>query len=254
VGLRLVEMRALYAGALFFEDAQMEAALRAWVEWTASAEPRVSSSMVIVRFPAREQVPEAFRGRRLLSLRFAYPGAAAEGARLAAPLRAAAAVYLDALGELPAAQMARIHNDPTEPMPSRASGLLLSSVDQGLASVLLRHLGPGTDAPFVAVEIRHLGQATWRDVPEGSAVGGRASAFTLGMVGVNPAFFAEVLPAAADRLIADLRSWVSPETNINFAGKPRSPEHFASAWPPETFARLAEVRRRYDPQGLFAFG
>jgi len=253
VRLRLVELRTLYAGALFFEDAHIEAGLRAWVDWTKAADPSISTSVAIVRFPPLDVVPEAFRGRRLLGLRFAYPGASQQGARLAAPLRSAAPVYLDALGELPAADVARIHNDPTEPRPSWSTGALLMRIDQQFASRLLEHVGAGTNAPFVAAEIRQLGAATERDVEGGSAVGGRASKFTLGLVsGSKPELFPSVLPAEAERLLDSLRPWVSSETNINFAGKPKSAEHFASAWPPATFARLTDLQRRYDPHGVFA--
>ena len=250
--LRLVELATLYAGSLFFDEAHIEAALRAWVSWTAHADPRVSTSVAIIRFPPLDVVPPPLRGRRVLSLRFAFPGAIADGTRLAAPLRAAAPVHLDALGELPAAEIARIHNDPTQPGPSFATGMQLTHVDQNLASALLERFGAGTDAPFIAVDLRHLGEATRRDVPGGSAVGGRASDFTLSLIANRPELFETVLPAALDQLTATLRPWISPETNINFMGKPRSVEHYASAWPSATFARLTQIRRRYDPEGIFA--
>jgi hypothetical protein len=121
--------------------------------------------------------------------------------------------------------------------------MLLTHVDQEFASVLLDHVGAGTDAPFIAVEIRHLGEATRRDVEGSSAVGGRSAGFTLGFAGKSPELFETVLPAAADRVIDTLRPWLSAETNINFTGKPRSAEHFASAWPSATLAKLTEVRR-----------
>jgi hypothetical protein len=254
VRLRLVELSTLYAGSLFFDEANIEAALRAWVDWTAAADARVTTSAAIIRFPALDVVPDPFRGRLLLSLRFAYPGTVEEGARLAEPLRSAAPVYVDALDELPAAEVARIHNDPSEPNPAWVSGMLLSHIDQEFASVLLDHVDADADAPFVSAEIRHLGGATERDVEGGSAVGGRDAEFTLGFVGANPQLFRSVLPAALDRLIGDLRAWISPETNINFVGKLRSAEHLASAWPPPILAKLGELRRQYDPDGVFAYG
>jgi FAD/FMN-containing dehydrogenase len=253
VRLRLVELRTLYAGSLFHEEGNIEAALRGWVDWTGTADPLVTTSVAIVRFPALEVVPAPLRGRRLLGLRFAYPGSIEQGERLAAPLRAAAPVYLDALGPMAASEIARIHNDPPGPTPAWVSGLLLTHVDQNLASVLLSQLGAGTDAPFIAAEIRHLGEATARDVEGGSAVGGRGAGFTFGLVGIpDPQLFQTVLPAAADRLMAQLRPWTAAETNINLAGEPHTPARFASAWPPDTFARLAALRRQYDPDGVFA--
>jgi FAD/FMN-containing dehydrogenase len=252
VRLRLVELSRLYAGSLFFEEGDIEAALRAWVDWTADADPLVTTSIAIIRFPPFDAVPQPLRGRRLLSLRFAYPGALEDGARLAEPLRSAAPVYLDDLGDLPAADVARIHNDPTEPAAGWVTGMGLSHVDQDLASIVLGHVGAGTDAPFVSAEIRHLGAATRRDVAGGSAVGGRASAFTLALIGVDPGLFETALPAAADRLADDLRPWASAETNVNFRGRTLAAGARASAWPPEIAARLEGVRRRYDPDGVIA--
>lgn len=251
VRLRLVPLSKLYGGSLFFEEAHIEAALRAWVSWTAQADPLVTTSVAIFRFPPLDFIPAPLRGRRLLSLRFAYPGAIEEGARLASPLRAAAPVYLDGLTELPAAEIARIHNDPTEPGPSWVSGALLTHVDQQFASVLLGHFGAGTQSPFLAAEVRHIGAATARDVEGGSAVGGRGSGFTLGLIGVNPEHFQIVLPATEARIIDSLRPWLSTEGNINFSAHDRSAAHATPHWPADTSARLAEVRRRYDPGTIF---
>jgi hypothetical protein len=248
--LRLVPLPALYAGSLTFDTPHMEAAFRSWVDWTKSADPRVTTSVAFIRFPALDAVPEPLRGRHLMSLRFAYPGEATEGERLAAPLRAFARVYLDALDAMPAADVARIHNDPSEPAPSFVRGMLLTRIDQDFATALLGHAGAGTTSPIGVVELRQLGGATRNDVPGGSAVGGRSAAFALSLIGRNPAWFEQVLPDATDRLTAEIGAWVSPETNINYLGKARSPEHLASAWPPEIYERLMRIRERYDPLGL----
>ena len=108
---------------------------------------------------------------------------------------------------------------------------------------------------MLLAEVRHLGGATHRDVAGGSAVGGRASGFTFTLIGApNPTLFGEVLPAVSDRLVRAITPWLSPETNINFAGAARSDEHFASAWPADISARLASVRAQYDPDGVFPYG
>ena len=74
----------------------------------------------------------------------------------------------------------------------------------------------------------------------------------LALIGVDPGLFETALPAAADRLADAVAPWASAETNVNFAGRPRSGETGASAWPPEMAARLEGVRRRYDPDGVIA--
>ncbi len=251
VRVQLAELPALYAGSLFFDEPHIEAALRAWITWTADAHPQVTTSVAIVRFPPADTVPPPLRGRRLCTLRFAYPGDATEGAKLAAPLRALAPVHLDMLGALPIADVARIFNDPSGPVTAWVSGGLLASADQDFASALLRHVGAGTDGPFMAAEVRHLGEATARDVPGGSAVGGRGARFTLGLLGTNPANFAAVLPDAEARLSADLARWLSPEANGNFAPHPDVRRVPTASQPAATRAKLTDLARRYDPDGLF---
>lgn len=250
VRFRLVELRQLYAGALFFAEPDIEAALRAWVDWTENADPLVSTSVAIIRFPPLDAVPAPFRGRRLLSLRFAYPGATADGIRLAVPLRAAAPVYLDTLAELSAAEIARIHNDPTDPRPVWSTGALLTHVDPGFASTLLAQVGAHTTPPFTVAEIRHIGAATERDVAGGSSVAGRDARFTFSIVaGPPPELFATVVPTAARQLLDSLRPWLSDETNINFAA-PQSTNQVGRAWPDPIFTKLTQLRQRYDPDSV----
>lgn len=254
VELQLAPVPSLYAGALVFAEEHIETVLRGWLDWTRSAPDDVTTSMAVVHFPPFEQVPEAFRGKTLAMLRFALPGSATEGEALAAPLRALAPVMMDGVASLPLAQVATIHNDPSDPSPGWSRGALLSDVDDEFASAVLAVSGAGTRGPVMVTEVRHIGAATRHDVPEGSAVGGRASSYTLSLIGVpDPALFAEALPAATDALLASLAPWLSPETNINFSGYP-DPADYRRSWSAETFARLAAVRASVDPEGVFAYG
>ena len=132
VELRLAELPVLYAGSLFFDEQHIEAGFRGWTAWTQTADPRVTTSIAVVRFPPADAIPPALRGRRVLTLRFAYPGNAVDGARLAAPLRAMAPVYLDQLGALPIADVAHIFNDPPHPVPSWVSAGSLDPRRPGL--------------------------------------------------------------------------------------------------------------------------
>ena len=249
--LRLVELPALYAGSLIFDEPNIERALRGWIAWTAQAHPRVTTSAAVVRFPPADTIPPPLRGRRVLALRFAYPGDVSEGARLAEPLRAIAPVYLDMLGALPIGDVGRIFNDPPGPLPSWSSAGLLTGVDQDFASALLRHVGTGTETPFLAVEVRHLGEAATHDVAGGSAVGGRTAQFTFALVGSNPASFISVLPDAESRLAGDLGRWLSPEINGNFAPHPRGGRAGMADAPAAVRAKLDDLARRYDPDSLF---
>jgi FAD/FMN-containing dehydrogenase len=255
VRIELVELPTLYGGSLLFDGPDIETALKAWINYTATADPLVSTSAAILRAPDLPFVPEPIRGRTLLAVRFVYPGDSATGERLAAPLRAAAPVYLDQLAEMPASEIPSIHNDPTEPTMGWRLSRMLSSADPALATALLEHVGNGISTPFVAVELRHLGSATVEDVAGGSAVGGRCARFTFSLVGApNPALFDAVLPRASEAVVTTLAPWLARETTVNFTTHFATQEQFEASWPPAIFARLAAVRAKYDPDGVFTFG
>ena len=254
VELELVGLESLYAGSLLFDGPDIETAYRAWVAYTSVAPEDVTTSAMLIRFPPFEQVPPPLRGRTLLSLRFAYPGDPATGEELAAPLRAAAPVYLDSLGPLSASDVALIHNDPTDPGPSWTAGLALDEVEQDFASVVLGFVGFGQDTPLMAVEVRHIGGATATDVPGGSAVGGRGAEFVLGIVAM--AAVPEQLPvvkAAATELIDALEPWTREENTINFFPATLD-DPYAGSWSRTTFARLAAIRLTHDPDRVFPYG
>jgi len=248
--LALVELPEIFGGNLLFDADDIEPVLRAWVDYTATAPADVTTSLAIMRFPPLEQVPEIMRGKTMLSLRYATPGV--DGAALPETLASAAQPIIGTIGALPSAQIAVIHNDPTDPAPSWTTGGMLSSVDQDFATALLGLAGAAAQYPFVAVELRHVGAATRTDVAEGSAVGGRDADYTYGLIGILAFPGAlEAVTGAAAGFRAVLAPWIAPTTTINFAGKP-TPETVAAAWPAETVARLAKVREQYDPAATLA--
>ena len=243
--LRLVAMPSLYAGSLFFDAEHIEAALRGWLAWTATADPGTTTSAAIIGFPPFDAVPPFLRGKTVLVLRFARPGDEASGEAVAAPLRALAPTLADTVGVLPVSRAAEIHNDPTEPGPSWVRGIMLTHADDDLATAWLGLVGPGTEHPFIAAELRHVAGRTSVDVPGGSAVAGRGVAFTLGLVGVDPTQFATTMPTAGDAVAEAVRPWTAAELNPNFAGAG------TPVWEGATTARLTRVRQEYDPAGVF---
>jgi hypothetical protein len=251
----LVELSTLYGGALLFDIAHAERVLDGWIAWGPGSDPRVTTSVLLARFPDFEAVPPPLRGRHLLALRFAFPGDTVEGEKLAAPLRALAPLHLDGVTELPAGQIARVHNDPTEPGPGWGFGASFRSVDHGFVTALLGSFGPGTELPLIGVEIRQLSGAIRSDVPGGSSVGGRDAEYLMHVIGApNPALFAEVLPGVERGIMASLAPWLAPSSTINWIDVPSDPSQYASAWPAATRDRLASVRSRYDPDGVFPYG
>jgi hypothetical protein len=251
--VQLVELKTLYGGSLAFAESDIETVLHGWVEWTRTAPLDVTTSVAIMRFPPIPDIPEVMRGKTFLMLRFAYPGPAAEGERLAAPLLTLATPVFGGLAEMAAEMIGTIHNDPTDPMPVWGEGVLLNDLDDTFVTTMLTSVGAGKATPIMIVELRHLGAATRGDVPGGSAVGGRSASFSLYVVGApDPSLFDVVVPAAYEQLLGSIGAYVAPESFINWWSG-RDLRAFEASWTPETFQRLGELRRQWDPAGIFSY-
>jgi hypothetical protein len=252
--LELVPLTHVYGGGLFFDTAHIEEAMRTWVDWVHTVPDTVTSSVALVRFPPIDEVPEALRGKFVLHLRFAFVGPDEEGERLLAPMRRPPA-FLDLVGEMPTSAIGSIHNDADQPGPAWDRGMQLEDIDQDFVTEFLVRAGAGTDVPFIAIEIRHIGGAASQEQHGGTAVGGRQAPFTLVMIGVPvPDLFAEAMPQKSDYIVAGILPWIASETNINFLGHVASTQQFASAWPSDAFDRLAVTRTAWDPDRMFAYG
>jgi FAD/FMN-containing dehydrogenase len=248
IRLRLVDQPTLYAGSLIFEEEHIEQVTRGWIDWTHQADPDATTSIATIDFPDLDLSPPPFRGKRILMLRFAFPGDAARGAALAAPLRELAPIFMDDLATMPATEMARIHNDPTDPLPGSETGAQLTHIDQEFATRWLDRFGAGTSHPITMVELRHQGSAMKREVIEGSAVTGRDAEYTVFLLSMAMPLFEDVVPAVMGEALAAFQEWSLPEVNVNFIGD----NPFATPWAGWKQARLDSVRAKYDPNGLFA--
>ncbi|MGO2520258.1 MAG: FAD-binding oxidoreductase [Microbacterium sp.] len=256
VTVELAPISELYAGALWFDAPHIDTALHTWSAWAATAPDNVTTSAALVRMPPLEVIPEPLRGRRLLAIRFAYPGPDTDGERIAAPLRDAAPIYIDALGPMPLENVAQIYNDPDEPSPIRGwtKGYAMGKLDASVIARTLESFGPNAESPFMIAEFRHLGAAAGQDVADGSAVGGRSCDFLFLLLGISSQPITDVFADYADAFTATIAGALLPETTINFAGDTDDDDVYARSWSSDAFARLTQIREQYDPARIFPSG
>ncbi|WP_433566489.1 FAD-binding oxidoreductase [Nocardia sp. CA-151230] len=250
---RLFPIRTLYAGGLTYRIEDAAQVLRAWRNWMATVPETVTSSVAILNLPPLPEIPEPLRGATVLHLRYAHVGDPAEGAALLAPLRPVAAPLLDTVAEMPYAALASIHNDPVDPMPAADRSTLLRELPDAAVDALLAAAGPAGGLPITMAEIRALGGALARESLAPTTVAGRQAAFNLLAVGVLAPPIASAVPAALDAVIGALSPWSLGAAAPNFASDPhgRPATETMAAWTAAQRERLVDVRRRYDPAGLF---
>ena len=134
--------------------------------------------------------------------------------------------------------------------PADTAGALLDDFPAEAAERLFAVAGPGSGSPQVMVEIRQLGGAYSREARYPNAFSHRSARYSVLTVGIAPD---DAVVAHAQRLFAALADWDTGGVWPNF-GRVHDVRSARRAYDPETRARLAEVVRRYDPQGVLQLG
>ncbi|GAA2789568.1 FAD-binding oxidoreductase [Saccharopolyspora taberi] len=247
----LVPQARLYGGAFRYPGDKCEAVLRTYAEWAREQPEEMTSSIILLRFPEMDRVPDHLRGRFLLNVRIVFTGSEEEGRRLVEPFRALEPEN-DSVEERPYTRIAEIYEEPHRATPAHIRTALLDDVDDETVDALLEIAGPGVELPFGGLELRQLGGALARPADRPSAVGSRGEGYHLFLS--NPAWpeDAEIRHQAQQKILDGLSRWDSgkllPGFMFNYAA---TPEDVRRAYDAEDFARLSALKAEHDPGNLF---
>ncbi|WP_078856870.1 FAD-binding oxidoreductase [Streptomyces sp. NBRC 109706] len=245
----LVPVDRFYGGGLYFPGWAAAEVSHTWRMWTATVPETMTSSLALVRLPDWPQLPEPLRGAHTVHLRVAHTGPVAEGEALIAPLRAVTRPLYDTVTERPYLEIARVHDDPVEPLDHHAHSVMLRDLDAAAVDQVLTLVGPEvSQCPAYMVELRHLGGAAGRPPAVPSAVGNRDAAFSL-MVISPPGSTS----AYADALLKRMVPWSTGRSYVNFLTGPLAISSAPEVHDPCDLVRLAELKRTHDPDNMFRF-
>ncbi|NYD22892.1 FAD-binding protein [Kineococcus aurantiacus] len=243
----LVPVTRLHGGGIFHPGTSAKEVLHTWRTWAPTLPEHVSTSVALLRLPPDPALPEPLRGQFVVHVRFTSTGTAAEADRLLQPARSAAPVIVDTIGEMPFTAIDGVHSDPTRPMPFAESGTGLRELCAGTVDAVLARADASSGSVLAMVELRLLGGALARQPQVPNAVTGRGAAFSLMGLGVPAGPGGELVPQQLHALTTAVQPWATAGP-LNLAG---DGDH-GSLWSAQDRARLAAVRRRYDPRGTLA--
>ncbi|MBV9207308.1 MAG: FAD-binding oxidoreductase [Actinobacteria bacterium] len=255
LSFELMPVGRLYGGALYYSGEHAHTVLQTWRYWSATLDENTTSSIALLRLPDLPQVPAPLRGTCTVHLRVAHLGDPARGAQLLVPMRAAAPPLIDAVRDMPYAEVDTIHNDPTDPMPGWDRGIFLRELPPVTVDTLLEVAGPQhPQLPLIMVEVRHLGGAANRQPEPPNAAGGRDAGYSAGVAGPFPPPLRDIVPVLGQGVLDAVAPWGTGEVPINFAADIRTPADVGRPWSPQTYQRLLEIKHRYDPANTFRTG
>ncbi|RKS08020.1 FAD binding domain-containing protein [Nocardiopsis sp. Huas11] len=247
----LVPVTGLYGGGLYFPGDRARRVLHAWRAWAEDVPESMNTSVALLRLPDADGVPEPLRGRLTVHVRVAHVGTARAGADLLRPLRALGPRLLDTADAIPTTAIASVHDDPTHPLPFDERSLMLRSFDEAAVDALIAAVGPDSGQEGIAmVEVRRLGGALDREPEHPRALDHRDTSHSLSaltpVAGAAPGGW-----AAAAGLLERMAPWGTGRAFLNFLGGPGGAALTHEAFTAGARARLAEVKARHDPSGLF---
>ncbi|HMN98113.1 MAG TPA: FAD-binding protein [Miltoncostaeaceae bacterium] len=243
---RMYPLESAYAGWLIFPWERSEEVLNAWAAWTRTAPDEVTSVGRILQLPDMEPIPPQFRGAKIVVVEAAFAGSEADGAALMAPLRALGPIA-DTFAQVPPQGLVRLHQDPEGRTPGHGDHTLLDRLTPEAVRAFVATAGPGSNETVLSAEIRHLGGALARPEPGNGALSHLDASYAMFAVGIP--FTPEVmvqLQADTARIVAALEPWSRGRSYLNFA---ESSTDTRTAYAPGTYARLQEVKARYDASG-----
>jgi hypothetical protein len=246
--LRLIPIAEIYAGALVFPAELGAEAVRAYRDWAAGVSDDVTSVVRFVTPPPIPDVPEPIRGRPLLTIDGACIGSQAAGEEIVAPLRELGETIMDTWTQMPVEGLCRIHMDPENPVPGIGEGLTIRELPDEAIDAFASVAGPGSGSPMLLSELRQLGGALGRPDPEGGALTHLETDFVMYSVGMpmTPEL-GEAIPQHLQKIEQTMQPWAGEGSYFNFTERPCDAD---AILPADVCARLAEAKRKWDPDGM----
>ena len=240
----------LYGGAIYFPGERTRDVLRAWAAWHPGTPETMVTSIAVMRMPPMPAVPEALRGKFLVSVRIAYNGTAADGERMVEPLRAIAPAVVDTLRDMPYTEVASIHNEPTDPVPYYERGVMLRDFPLEAQDKLAELVGPGAETDLTLAELRALGGAWDREPAVPNAVATRGLPYSLLGVAAGPLSQEQQLKKSVTDVLDGMKPWQGDRRYANNLA-PDEAGDAAAIYGPDRYERLASIKHAYDPDNMF---
>ena len=157
---------------------------------------------------------------------------------------------------MPFSEVASISQDPQDPVPTSHSGSWLEDLHDEAIDTIIRFGTPQNDpCPLTITEVRHVGGAMARVSSDENVFGQRDFPLMMDIVAMIPTpDVQEEVREHIRRFKADLGSQLPEGAYMNFLKGEEARRYTQQAFGEEKYARLSDIKKKYDPTNLFRFG
>ena len=255
----------ILAGALLYDGELAKELLHWYGDWTTKEPDEITSFMVFLNASAWPTLPERLHGKPMVGLAAAYCGSLEDAERAYRPIRQAAKAELDLIEPMPFTTLQSASDYDWRPgrlnywKPS-----FLQSMNDGLADTIVEHVRrfvpPELDdeldvisaQPTNCFEIGHMGGATNRVGENDTAYSRRDADYLINVTSVwEKDEESERMIGWAKAFAEALRPFEVGGGYVNYFTSDEGEERVRATYGPEKYARLAALKREYDPTNFF---
>jgi FAD/FMN-containing dehydrogenase len=241
------------AGLLFFPPEAARAVVTGWRKLTETMPDELTSLVNLTTAPPVPFLPEAVHGKPIVAVGVMYSGTLDTAEAAVAPLRTLADPIFDMVGPMPYLAMQQAL-DPLWGAGAQnyfTSELLEKLPDAAIDTLLTQWMSK--PSPESELHVQHAGGAMGRVDAAATAFSHRSAAYIVNIIAraTDSSDFAVHTDWARSTRSAVSR-YGTDATYVNFTGE-ATPDEVRASYPPATFARLVDVKRRYDPNNMFRF-
>ena len=247
--VELLPVAEVYAGSVILPAEDSREIFQRYREWTEAVSDDVTSIARFLRLPPLDEIPEPLRDRPLITVGACIVGDGTAGADTVAPLRELGEPIMDTFGTIPSAELVTIHMDPEHPVPGLGNHALIDDLTADAVDAFVEVAGPDAGSPLLLAELRHAGGALSAPGGDGGALSSVDAGFVLNAIGspMEPAQ-AEAIKRHLDIVCEAVAPWATGSYYLNFAERRAALD---TLFPAATRDRLSEIKRRWDPDGVF---
>jgi FAD/FMN-containing dehydrogenase len=238
-------------GAVFYEASEAEPILQAYARLASQAPDGLTTQVLLMPAPPAPFIPPDKQGTPVVALLLCYTGNLVEGERVVAPLRTLGPVLADLVAPMPypaifhlaeAAEIRGLQHHVRSHLFDRPSEEMVHALAEAAQAVM----SPGT-----LIQLRILGGAMSRVAADATAFAHRDKQAIIMVThfGPPPSIDPADLHARTEHVWQALAPYASG-VYANMLGN-EGEQRVHEAYPLSTYARLAALKRQYDPANLF---
>ncbi len=244
---RLYPVSTIFGGALFMPPTRD--VLRSLESIAASAPEDLTTISFLMAAPPAPFIPEAIHGQLVLAIMFVFDGDEAAGQAAIEPFRQVATPLAEMVGPMPYPGIYEMLKEAELRTPGSHRSVFLDVLDDATIDTILERMA-APSSPMAMVQLRILGGAMARVPADATAFAHRDAPVMVVLLTLFEDVAETAVHAAWTQAFYEELAPRSTGVYVNFL-EDEGEQRIREAYPAATYRRLAEVKRRYDPDNLF---